>query len=1478
MKRNEDSVHISPSAVESVARPLSGSIQSGRVSPTSPMVNAILVGDLRNAANQLQEPSIAASMASFSTSGFVAAANGSTTVTIGPIGTSPPVPFSTTIQTTKASTAGGATQVVAQQQHIFHQSLAHQQARHSLATAAAPAGSPPTGQSTSQQTQQQQQNTMQQAFQQMTAGPHGPGAQQFQRLKVEDALSYLDQVKYKFGNQPQVYNDFLDIMKEFKSQSIDTPGVIARVSSLFRGHPELIVGFNTFLPPGYKIEVQAEQVSVSVPGSLGVPAHIHHITHGPVPITTTTTQQLDVVARSTPPIQQVSITTVPQLTVAAPIQQIPAVAIPVKEVVPTVKATGNSPISNAGSISTAATTYSLGSQQKESSSSPQLGSAAHGYANSSSQGAAAVVNAAFGVPNASQPVEFNHAINYVNKIKNRFQGQPDIYKQFLEILHTYQKEQRSLKEGLVSPLNYRPTLTEAEVYAKVAQLFQNQEDLLQEFGQFLPDATNVTRGGSCGGGLVPVTLPAIPTGHTKKPSPVTETSKPPVLASSNLTGSSVAPPPKAPLKRPAPPPIISSPTVGMNLIPKKKPRLDPGSGKDNSIAEIGKFGTMNELAFFDKVRRVACRSRDVYENFLRCLVMYNQEIISKMELLQITTPFLSRHPDLLKWFKDFLGLKEGTGVGGYFTHVEAQPISLIRSRMEREMYPSTKDGKESRDHDMQAMEIDYSTCKRLGTSYCALPKSYEPPKCSGRTPLCKEVLNETWVSFPTWSSEDSTFVSSRKTQYEEYIYRTEDERYELDIVLETHMSTIRVLEGVLKKLNHRMNAEEANRFKLDDCLGGSSPTIHIRAIRRIYGDKATEIIEGLKRSPQVAIPVVLRRMKAKEEEWREAQKGFNKIWRDQNEKYYLKSLDHLGTNFKQNDVKALRSKALINEIETLFEERNEENANKTDMGRSTNASSGPHLKLVYKSRQKVLDDAADLLIHHAKRQTGITKEDKRRIKTLLRHTVPDLFRHPRQELSEDERENDDDDDVEDKDEQDTSSKREKRKSSKMTNGGRGNTKAPTLEALATLDDDEYTLFLANSHWYVFLRLHHILCERLTKIGDRAAILLQEEKEEVAKSRSRSNGRHKENDSVAVALRLKPKAEVEIDQYYSHFLSMVKNLLDGNIEALQFEDSLREMFGIHAYSAFTLDKVIANAVRQLGHLVTDQTCLQCTEIFLEEHGLKGSSKGMLTEDGCNDEGKQSASEMSYQRRMEQLLADENLFRIVLWHKNEETTIAIEMLDTDTHSSCSGDNPPLQDVRNWSNYVEGYVSDRMDQVMSEKTRRKNTDPSLIAAHSRVRKPVFLQRNLKQWERRRRKDGTAKASRSKTSDVPMDVDDTTQKDVTVSEDAHCVFNVNSYQMVFVANSESVLYKRHAFTRAKQCHKAVTLRMRKQFLAWRERWSAAHVTPEAEKATANWLLGKGDHLELKADSRTVKLVNHVDKRAPFGTLIKYRVDYDKS
>ena len=84
---------------------------------------------------------------------------------------------------------------------------------------------------------------------------------QFQRLKVEDALSYLDQVnnnnsststtlscihvhinlsaqvKLQFGNQPQVYNDFLDIMKEFKSQRCMTFNLTLCVTAFISPSP-----------------------------------------------------------------------------------------------------------------------------------------------------------------------------------------------------------------------------------------------------------------------------------------------------------------------------------------------------------------------------------------------------------------------------------------------------------------------------------------------------------------------------------------------------------------------------------------------------------------------------------------------------------------------------------------------------------------------------------------------------------------------------------------------------------------------------------------------------------------------------------------------------------------------------------------------------------------------------------------------------------------------------------------------------------------------------------------------------------------------------------------------------------------------------------------------------------------------------------------------------------------------------------------
>uniref|UniRef100_A0A667XYG5 SIN3 transcription regulator family member Aa n=1 Tax=Myripristis murdjan TaxID=586833 RepID=A0A667XYG5_9TELE len=915
------------------------------------------------------------------------------------------------------------------------------------------------------------------------------GQQQFQRLKVEDALSYLDQVKLQFGNQPQVYNDFLDIMKEFKSQSIDTPGVISRVSQLFKGHPDLIMGFNTFLPPGYKIEVQTNDlVNVTTPGQ------IHHITpHGisvqNIPMTGAATQhqaQLPSTAATSAP---------PLLTQPTPAKM-------------------SKPLQSPALTPSSQSNPSIPAYSSPRSPPLQL----HPPLSGTPTGPPMQNN---------QPVEFNHAINYVNKIKNRFQGQPDIYKAFLEILHTYQLLSKTTAEKAESVRNDHGGT------AKKLQLNNKQRP--------------------------------------------------------NQNGCQ----------------IRRHPTAGATPPVKKKPKLL--NLKDPSVAEASKHGVGTESLFFEKVRK-ALRSAEAYDNFLRCLVIFNQEVISRAELVQLVLPFLGKFPELFNWFKNFLGYREIS------SHIETYPKERATEGI--------------------AMEIDYASCKRLGSSYRALPKSYQQPKCTGRTPLCKEVLNDTWVSFPSWS-EDSTFVSSKKTQYEEHIYRCEDERFELDVVLETNLATIRVLETVQRKLS-RMSAEEQAKFRLDNTLGGSSEVVHRKAIQRIYGDKAPDIIDGLKKNPAVSVPIVLKRLKIKEEEWREAQRGFNKIWREQNEKYYLKSLDHQGINFKQNDTKVLRSKTLLNEIESIYDERQEQASEE-----NATPPTGPHLTLTYEDSQ-ILEDAAALIIHHVKRQTSIQKEDKYKIKQIIYHFIPDMLFAQRGELS----------DVEEEEEEEEMDLEEG--ASKKHNGvpGSGSPSKSKLLFSSTAAqklrncEDAYNLFYVNNNWYIFLRLHQTLCSRLLRLYGQAERQIEEEVRERDWEREVLGLKRDKNDNPAIQLRLKEPMDIEVEDYYSAFLEMVRNLLDGNMEASQYEDSLREMFTIHAYIAFTMDKLIQSIVRQLQHMVSDEICVQLTDLYLAE-SANGATGGSIS-----TQPSRSSAEAIYHRKAEQLMSEENCFKV------------------NTHASCKG----------------------------------------------------------------------------------------------------------------------------------------------------------------------------------------------------------------
>ena len=297
---------------------------------------------------------------------------------------------------------------------------------------------------------------------------NGVGAlAQGQQPILNDALSYLDQVKVRFQEQPDVYNSFLDIMKDFKSQAIDTPGVIERVSNLFAGHPELIQGFNTFLPPGYKIECGLNDD----PNSIRVTT----------PMGTTVQQIPPAQSRPGPPLNGINSLDNVRQGLFPEDHQNSEWAAQQHDNVNTEHPYVNGRHGGLGLFAGQPHTVPEGGVQYEDQAQGegQTGSLPPGLASSQHL---------LGLEKRG-PVEFNHAIGYVNKIKvtilkrsssindadepqNRFSSQPEIYKQFLEILQTYQRESKPIQD----------------VYAQVTQLFSSAQDLLEDFKQFLPES------------------------------------------------------------------------------------------------------------------------------------------------------------------------------------------------------------------------------------------------------------------------------------------------------------------------------------------------------------------------------------------------------------------------------------------------------------------------------------------------------------------------------------------------------------------------------------------------------------------------------------------------------------------------------------------------------------------------------------------------------------------------------------------------------------------------------------------------------------------------------------------------------------------------------------------------------------------------------------------------------------------------------
>ncbi|KAJ7943566.1 Paired amphipathic helix protein Sin3-like [Quillaja saponaria] len=674
-----------------------------------------------------------------------------------------------------------------------------------------------------------------------------------QKLTTNDALSYLKAVKDIFQDNREKYDDFLEVMKDFKALRIDTSGVIARVKELFKGHRDLILGFNTFLPKGYEITLPLEDDE----------------------------------------------------------------------------------------------------------------------------------------PPQKKPVEFEEAINFVNKIKTRFQGDDFVYKSFLDILNMYRKENKSI----------------TEVNQEVAALFQDHADLLVEFTHFLPDASAAASthyAPSIRNSILRDRSSAMPTMrqmHVDK--------KDRAMLSHGDRDLSVDRPDldhdrslmrvdKEQRRRGEKEKDRregrnrrgrefddreyehdDSRYFNMQQFPHKQKssrRVDDSSAEhlhhggeggenfamhpisssyDDKISVKSMYG--QEFAFCEKVKEKLPNTEE-YQEFLKCLHIYSREIISRAELQSLVGDILGKYPDIMDGFTEFLAQCEKND--GFLAGVMMSKKSLWNEgQVPKSVKVEDRDRYKDQDHDRDdaikerdcetregdrlvnkdvsghkmslfsskdkylakpIQELDLSNCERCTPSYRLLPKNYPIPSASQRTELGAEVLNDHWVSV-TSGSEDYSFKHMRKNQYEESLFRCEDDRFELDMLLESVNVTTKRVEELLEKIN-------SNIIKTD-CpirIEENFTALNLRCIERLYGDHGLDVMDVLRKNAPLALPVILTRLKQKQEEWARCRSDFNKVWAEIYAKNYHKSLDHRSFYFKQQDTKSLSTKALLAEIKEISEKKHKE--------------------------------------------------------------------------------------------------------------------------------------------------------------------------------------------------------------------------------------------------------------------------------------------------------------------------------------------------------------------------------------------------------------------------------------------------------------------------------------------------------------------------------------------------------------------------
>jgi paired amphipathic helix protein Sin3a len=790
-------------------------------------------------------------------------------------------------------------------------------------------------------------------------------------LRVEDALLYLDQVKVEFGDRPQIYNEFLDIMKTFKTQQIDTPGVIRRVSNLFQGNKRLVLGFNTFLPEGYKIELPADGDGPPVAVFRAPGSNVAHVLSGPLAGSTQPAQPSPQGgAGGPPPVAQVRMPLSGEegasqqgLFGRPPTSAMRAMPLTNRSMAAAAPAGQKQGGADAGRLAYSEEERQMGHQQFSSTGQPgatmdamrrqgRTGAGGTFLPDGQSPGlrpntmspqhtAAAASQvmaqqatappaqagdqaAGAGANGGGQPMEFDHAINYVTTIKRRFASEPETYKKFLEILHTYQKEQRGIKE----------------VLDEVSLLFADHPDLLKEFTYFLPDAVQAQ---------AKVQLDAAARESEARKRNQAKQAIMNQAQALHVGGTMGA---RAEMDRISVPfgatqprsveqerLIIASAENGtVSFAPVRPPR----KGHQNALAMAAKYGRPTsippkpvvmktpEIVFFERAKAHLNRKELVWDKpsgakrhtphmeFIKCLHLYGAGILSKEELFQVLKGlFTQGHAP------------KGTALNN---SIIAQDASNLLSDFEdilhgRGSYADQKTLEKDRSAygTLRTRDFDFEGCEEPTPSYKSYPSDYpkdtfltHPEQSADEAALLNKELVCVGSLFRMQDSKDAyEGLRGRYNVYEEALCRIEDEKFEVDMTIERNAKAIKDIDPLAEECARLTKREEDDgqpigrlQYKLHP---NSLDSVAIGAIARAYGDRGDEVLQHLVQNPLIVLPVIYRRLKQKDVEWRKARSDLMEQWDAATAANYEGSFDVCCYFDRKNIENLFNPKRLVNQ-------------------------------------------------------------------------------------------------------------------------------------------------------------------------------------------------------------------------------------------------------------------------------------------------------------------------------------------------------------------------------------------------------------------------------------------------------------------------------------------------------------------------------------------------------------------------------------